>query len=465
MTFHALRPSLGRNRTADPVGSRARRVERPETATHQLGQSLVEFALILPVLLLLVVAALDFGRIYLGYINVQNMARIAANEAANNPQAWSVAPDTDVQARYRNEILEDSTASNCVLPTTGGGVEIIPDPIFTDMNADGTAVGLGDKVTVQLTCYFTVATPMIANILGNQIEVTAESDFPVKAGMTSVLPGGAGGGGGGTTAPPVSGFVANSSVFSAVGLAGDLTVAGPDVAVDLRDGSGGGTPSAWAWTVSDGSTYSSQDVVHTFQCPSPDPITNRCEFWVQLVASNPYGTSAAATMYVHVVGAADINFAADRQVIDRGEAVTFTNLSTAGGTSFAWTFGDGAVVSGPDEVVTHTYTTIGTYSVSLDVTYPTPPPGGSTASKTNYITVNAGMCPVPKLTTENLAFGDADAVWRGAPNSFLGHVYRANGADTSNFKIKSQSIAGGNGAYAPCTSNIYVSDLAGYFTP
>jgi PKD repeat protein len=453
VTFTALRPDRGRSHRDEPTTGRASRA---------LGQSLVEFSLLLPVLLLLVVAALDFGRIYLGYINIQNMARIAANEAANNPEAWTVLPDTAIQAKYRNGILEDSSASNCALPVSGGQ-PVIPDPIFTDMNGDGVSTGLGDKVTVRLTCDFTVATPLIANILGNQIEVTAESDFPVKAGMTAVVAEGAGSGGGGTTSPPVSGFSANSSVFSAVGLTGTLTVLGPDVAVDFRDGSGGGTPTEWAWTVSDGATYTAQDVVHTFHCPSPDPVTNQCQFWVQLVASNTYGASAPATMYVNVAGATDINFTADRQVIDRGQTVTFTSTSTAGGTNFAWTFGDGTTQSGSSGTVTHTYTSIGVFTVSLEVTYPVPPPGGSTATKTNYITVNAGMCPVPSLT--DVRYNDADAVWRAAPYSFLGHVLRANGANNANFIIKSQSIAGGAGAYALCTSNIYVSDLAGYFTP
>jgi plastocyanin len=389
------------------------------------------------------------------------MARIAANEAANNPEAWTVLPDTAIQTKYRNGILEDSTASNCALPVSGGQ-PVIPDPIFTDMNGDGTSTGLGDQVTVQLTCDFTVATPLIANILGNQIEVTAESDFPVKAGMTAVVASGAGTGGGGTTSPPVAGFSANSSVFAAVGLTGTLSVAGPDVAVDLRDASGGGTPTSWTWTISDGATYTTQDVVHTFHCPSPDPVTNQCAFWVQLVSSNAYGTSAAATMYVNVFGATDINFSADQQVIDRGQTVTFTNLSTAGGTSFEWSFGDGTTVSGAAEVVTHTYSAVGVYTVSLTVTYPVPPPD-DTATKANYITVNPGYCPVPSLT--DVRFNDADAIWRGAPYNFLGHVLRANGANNANFLIKSQSIAGGAGAYALCTSNIYVSDLAGYFTP
>src|SRR2546427_3478815 len=84
------------------------------------GQSLVEFALVLPIIMLLTLAALDFGRVYLGYINLQNMSRIAANFAANNPTAWIVSADPIIQAKhdeaklqYQNEILGDAAASNC----------------------------------------------------------------------------------------------------------------------------------------------------------------------------------------------------------------------------------------------------------------------------------------------------------------------------------------------------------------
>src|SRR6476660_9797579 len=72
-------------------------------AKRSPGQSLVEFALVLPVILLLTLIALDFGRIYLGYINLQSMARIAANFASNNPDAWGATPDAAVQAKYKNQ--------------------------------------------------------------------------------------------------------------------------------------------------------------------------------------------------------------------------------------------------------------------------------------------------------------------------------------------------------------------------
>jgi len=446
VTFDNLRPAHRRARPGDAPTARAR----------QRGQSLVELALVLPVLLLLVVVALDFGRIYLGYINIQNMARIAANEAANNPLAWSVTVDEDIQERYRNQILEDTSATNCQLPTTSGGEPIIPDPIFTDMNADGTDVGLGDQVTVQLTCYFSVATPLIGGILGDQVEVTAESNFPVKAGVTAVLtPGaGGGGGGGGVTAPPIAGFVANSSVFAAPGSPGTLYAVGPDVIVDFRDTSGGGAPTAWSWDFGDGVTSTSQDVAHEFQCDTPDAF-GYCTFLVEMTASNAYGTSAPAYMTVLVLGETEINFTADRQVIDRGQSITFTDASTLGGTDYAWTFGDGTpVVSGAATTRAHTYATAGTYTVSLTVTYPAPIPSGS-VTKVAFITVNPGYCTVPSLN--NVRFNDANAIWQGAPYGFTGTVNRAVGAPVGNFKITAQSIAAGSGATALCTSDVYVS--------
>src|SRR6478735_1459460 len=93
---------------------------RPDATPRTRGQSLVEFALVLPILLFLTLIALDFGRIYLGYINMQNMARIAANFAAQNPTAWGATPNAEDQLKYRNQILQDAVAINCALPKVAG---------------------------------------------------------------------------------------------------------------------------------------------------------------------------------------------------------------------------------------------------------------------------------------------------------------------------------------------------------
>jgi PKD repeat protein len=63
--------------------------------------------------------------------------------------------------------------------------------------------------------------------------------------------------------------------------------------------------------------------------------------------------------------------------------VSFTDSSTGSITSYAWTFGDGGTSSAVNP--SHTYTSAGTYTVSLTVTGPG---GSNTLTRTNYITAN-----------------------------------------------------------------------------
>jgi plastocyanin len=411
---------------------------------------LTELALILPLILLLTVAALDFGRIYLGYINVQNMARIAANYAANNPLAWGATPDAEIQARYQSQVIEDSAATNCELPVVSG-TAVVPDPTFTDVNLDGTATGLGDTVTVAISCDFAVITPLLANVLGGTVDVTAESDFPVKAGMTAVAAGGSGGGGGGggVTTPPTAAFEAGG-VFSTDTLPW-LWLTGPAVTVSFRDASGGGPATSWLWNFDDGTTATTRDADHDYTCTTPT-FFGFCVYQVSMQATNAGGNSTAS-MGVLVEATSNVDFSVSPAVISRGQTVTFTSVSTPGGTNFRWDFGDGGTESGPGGTVTHAFATPGTYSVRLWVTYPDPINELGPASKT--VTVTAGYCTVPSLN--QVRFNSAAAIWQGAPYNFTGTVKRATGAPSGNFKITAQSIAAGNGATALCSSDVYVS--------
>lgn len=441
--FVARRPARGRTRTGGVATARA-----PRTSGRR-GQSLTEFALILPVILLLTVIALDFGRVYLGYVNLQNMARIAANYAANNPLAWSTTPDAGIQKLYARQVLEDAQESNCDLPVVGGE-QVVPDPVFTDVNLDGTPTGLGDTVTVGLTCSFVVLTPLVGNILGGTVAVSAESDFPVKAGMTAVLPAGSGGSGGtGSTNPP-SAAIEAGGVFS-TDASPWLWLTGPNVTVSFRDASGGGAPSLWAWNLGDGTTATTRDVVHEYACTTPDTY-GYCSYLVEMTASNIYG-STTAYLGVLVEASSNVDFTLSPTVADAGQAVTFTDASTAGGTTFRWAFGDGQTGTTTTGTTTHAFATGGTYTVRLWVTYPSPI--GEQGPATKSVTVNPGYCTVPSLN--NVRFNDATAIWQAAAYGFTGSVRRAAGAPVGNFKITAQSITAGNGATAPCTSDVYVS--------
>jgi PKD repeat protein len=298
------------------------------------GQSLVEFAMVLPILLLLTLIALDFGRVYLGYINLQNMARIAANYAANAPtpdytkvnDATAVSKSTDLQ-KYRNGIVGDAQATNCQLAKVAGFTQV-PVPQFTDANGNGQK-DLGDDVKVQINCTFGVITPVISNIVGGQVAVSAESNFPVKAGMTAVV----NIGGGGAVAP-VAAFSANG-VIATTGDSPTKSISGvAPLDVEFRDTSGG-NPDTWAWDFQDGSVSNLQDPLnHTFTCGF-----SQCVYLVTMKASNVTGSSTA-TIQVTVTGTSAVNFASDIQSGTPPLTVTFTDSSTPGGTTYAWTFGD-----------------------------------------------------------------------------------------------------------------------------
>lgn len=407
---------------------------RASSARNARGQSLVELALTLPIILFLTMVALDFGRVYLGYINLQNMARIAANFAANNPDAWGDPGDSTLRDRYRNQILADAAATNCQLPQSGGA-PVVPDPTFTDVTGDGITNGLGDTGTVGLTCTFGVITPAISNVLGGSVKVSAETSFMVKTGLTSIA---AGNGEILNGTPPYASFSANDSVISPDG----ITVTGPTVSVVFRDTSGG-YPSSWLWEFPDGTSTLEDPLGHTFSC-----AVAACSYVVKMTATNLLGSSTAS-MTVTVLGNSTVNFTSDTQSGQTPLTVNFTDASTAGGTAYAWSFGDGGTGSGT--TASHVYTKAGWYDVSHTVTYPSPV-GNVTTTKQKYISIGVGNCTVPSLT--NMHFNDAQAVWQGAPYYFTGIVLRSTSAPSGNFTITAQSLTATS--LAPCDSNVFV---------
>lgn len=132
------------------------------------GQSLVELAVILPVVLLVLGFSLDLGRAFLGLVNLQNAVRIGANYAAIHPDAnWSSGSDPDRQ-RYVALINGDVATTNCPLTA-------VTMPSFS-----GTT--LGSTVRVSLSCQFRFITPLLTAVLGNQVAMSASTVFPVRSG-------------------------------------------------------------------------------------------------------------------------------------------------------------------------------------------------------------------------------------------------------------------------------------------
>jgi len=73
--------------TSEPVAKRKTLTRWPRLAADERGQSLVEVALTLPLLLLIVIGIVDIGRVYAFKTAATNAAREAAIYAARDPQA------------------------------------------------------------------------------------------------------------------------------------------------------------------------------------------------------------------------------------------------------------------------------------------------------------------------------------------------------------------------------------------
>ena len=136
---------------------------------------MVEFALILPLLALLLVMAVDFGRVFFGWVALQNATRIAADTASQRANAWPSA-DGNLEIEWRDDyetfITQDLTAANCDFPTPH------PDPVFFNANAgepdDSGDHDFGDTVTVSLECEFSLITPLAEAILGGPVQMVAD---------------------------------------------------------------------------------------------------------------------------------------------------------------------------------------------------------------------------------------------------------------------------------------------------
>jgi hypothetical protein len=152
--------------------SSSRRAQR-----RSAGQGLVEFALVAPVLFLLLLIAVDFGRLFVGWITLNNMARVGANFAAEHPNAWPGSPTDPLQVLYRQQMTANMDTTDCPpVPTP------LPDPSF------GPTRNPGDTVRVDLSCQFRPLTPLVTAIVGQVVTVTTHSAFAIASGCIAACP-------------------------------------------------------------------------------------------------------------------------------------------------------------------------------------------------------------------------------------------------------------------------------------
>ena len=108
------------------------------------GQTLVEFALIMPVFLILLFGLADFGRGFYAYLIVTNAAREGARSAAVRDDAATI--DNKV---YSSFCSAASPPSGCAIGPSGISI--------TRTNVQGTK---GSEAKVQVSYVFTFVTPI-----------------------------------------------------------------------------------------------------------------------------------------------------------------------------------------------------------------------------------------------------------------------------------------------------------------
>lgn len=139
-------------------------VDRPSRARRR-GQALVEFALIVPILLFILVIAIDFGRLFYLNIGIINGAREGAAYGADHP----LSPQTEITTRVRQE-LGLSPADPSVTVTRTCSLTCVSIPAVSPPNTI--------KVTASTT--FSFLTPFINTFFGGAL--------PMSAASTAVIP-------------------------------------------------------------------------------------------------------------------------------------------------------------------------------------------------------------------------------------------------------------------------------------
>jgi len=150
------------HRLPTPDGVRRRTARRD----RRRGQSVVEFALILPVFLLLFGSALDLGRLYAAQVTVTNAAREGAFQAATTPSSYSAGQPCP------SDGLSNLVVCRTILEAKNSFVTVAPADIAMTCSVSGCPTGMGNTTTVAVTGHFQLLTPILSAFFGGNQNIT-----------------------------------------------------------------------------------------------------------------------------------------------------------------------------------------------------------------------------------------------------------------------------------------------------
>jgi PKD repeat protein len=324
------------------------------------GQSLTEFALALPILAIVVLIGLDFGRAFLGWVSLQQSARIAANYVSINPTAWDGSHPKDwhkTQQDLEDLLYNDASTTNC----DKHGSNWLDITVTSPTN---TSYEPGDPASVTVGCDFVLVTPIIEAFLGNPLQLGASASFPIR---TTVV--------GGIVGPVHANFYWTL-------ITGTLTC--PDPCYQFTSLSSP-SPTSYLWNFGDGTTSTDPAPTHSYSSPGTYTVTLTVTTAAG-TATATSGTGGIATFTVPASAFPIANFTASPSSGTAPLGVQFIDTSSGPTpTSWQWDWTSDGVTDSTQQNPFHTYSTSGTFTAKLTVN------GGS--SHTATITVGSATPP------------------------------------------------------------------------
>jgi TadE-like protein len=150
------------------------------------GQSAVELALALPVLLLTLMGALDFGRAFFAYVSITNAAREGAQTGTwfpTDPTIQCGAPINKSEGQI--ECSVDLELSNTVI--TGQTVNVVCLDYYSNSLIDCSSAHIGDRIGVTVSYNFSLLTTGILPF-GSTIPMSNFATMSIITGQSPAHP-------------------------------------------------------------------------------------------------------------------------------------------------------------------------------------------------------------------------------------------------------------------------------------
>lgn len=292
------------------MGIRPRTDTRPHGPgrARTRGQGLVEFALLLPVFLLLFAAALDLGRLAYARIAVENAAREAAFQASVTPTSYSAGQPCPTPDPVTGDPPNNLVICRALLEADGSPIELGPTDISLDCDPN-CSPGIGHTITIEVRGSMPLLTPFMAAFFGGTVDFASTATAQIET-----LPDAADAPA--TTATPEPTIEPSPSPSPeptptptpacTLPSAGFTYTTAPSTSkspvtmtvTDTSSASAWCPITSWAWDWGDGViTYGQAQAPHVFY--NPGPAANK-SFSVTLTVTNAVGSSTSGAVIITV---------------------------------------------------------------------------------------------------------------------------------------------------------------------